>query len=164
MSRKGLTFASGLRNVLRQDPDIIMVGEIRDHETAVMAIQSALTGHLVFSTLHTNDAASAVTRLLDLGIEPYLVSSSLLAVLAQRLVPKLCTTCATEHEFTSEERKQLGLAADSTYISRYHAGPGCTACRNTGYRGRVAIGELLIVDEAIRGRIQTRAGTCHRNP
>jgi general secretion pathway protein E len=155
--KKGLTFASGLRNVLRQDPDIIMVGEIRDHETAVMAIQSALTGHLVFSTLHTNDAASAVTRLLDLGIEPYLVSSSVLAVLAQRLVRKVCSSCAVEKELTAEERETLGLTADSQATLRYRAGPGCSACRNTGYRGRVAICELLRVDDSIRRQIQSRA-------
>jgi general secretion pathway protein E len=155
--KKGMTFATGLRNVLRQDPDIIMVGEIRDHETAVMAIQSALTGHLVFSTLHTNDAASAVTRLLDLGIEPYLVSSSLLAVLAQRLIRKVCSSCATEREFSDQERRQLALASDGPERRHYRAGPGCEACRKTGYRGRVAICELLIVDETIRGRIQARS-------
>jgi general secretion pathway protein E len=156
-AKKGLTFASGLRNVLRQDPDIIMVGEIRDQETAVMAIQSALTGHLVFSTLHTNDAASAVTRLLDLGIEPYLVSSSLLAVLAQRLVRKVCASCATEQKLTAEDGDQLGLTVASEPILRYRSGPGCPACRSTGYRGRVAICELLRVDESIRRQIQARA-------
>jgi general secretion pathway protein E len=155
--KKGLTFASGLRNVLRQDPDIIMVGEIRDHETAVMAIQSALTGHLVFSTLHTNDAASAVTRLLDLGIEPYLVSSSLLAVLAQRLVRKVCSKCAIEHEMTKDERAQLGLSDHAETTLRYRAGHGCPTCRNTGYRGRVGICELLSVDESIRRHIHSRA-------
>jgi general secretion pathway protein E len=155
--KKGLTFASGLRNVLRQDPDIIMVGEIRDHETAVMAIQSALTGHLVFSTLHTNDAASAVTRLLDLGIEPYLVSSSLLAVLAQRLVRKVCAKCGTEKSLTLDDRSQLGLSEASSPELRYRAGSGCSACRNTGFRGRVAICELLRVDDMIRRSIQARA-------
>lgn len=155
--KKGLTFASGLRNVLRQDPDIIMVGEIRDHETAVMAIQSALTGHLVFSTLHTNDAASAVARLMDLGIEPYLVSSSLLAVLAQRLIRKVCPDCATDRQLTDEEQRQLGIGSGRQERGYYRAGLGCDACRKTGYRGRVAICELLIVDETIRGRIQSRA-------
>ncbi len=106
-TKKGLTFASGLRNVLRQDPDIIMVGEIRDHETAVMAIQSALTGHLVFSTLHTNDAASAVTRMLDLGIEPYLLSSSLLGVMAQRLVRQVCCDCYRKYVPTEDEQSLL---------------------------------------------------------
>jgi general secretion pathway protein E len=131
--KKGMTFASGLRSVLRQDPDIIMVGEIRDGETAVMAIQSALTGHLVFSTLHTNDAASAIARLLDLGIEPYLLASSLMGVLAQRLVRRVCPACG-------------GRAARA-----------CDECRRTGYRGRVGIFELLRVDESIRQRIQARA-------
>jgi len=157
-NKKGLTFASGLRNVLRQDPDIIMVGEIRDQETAVMAIQSALTGHLVFSTLHTNDAASAVTRLLDLGIEPYLVSSSLLAVLAQRLVRKVCIKCAADQPFSSAEREQLGLGDAKPSLEVFRSGAGCSFCRNTGFRGRVAISELLVVDESIRTQIQARAG------
>jgi general secretion pathway protein E len=156
-TKKGLTFASGLRNVLRQDPDIIMVGEIRDQETAVMAIQSALTGHLVFSTLHTNDAASAVTRLLDLGIEPYLVSSSLLAVLAQRLVRKVCAECATEQMLTAEDAERLGIARHEDGKDTYRLGSGCPACRQTGYRGRIAICELLIIDASIRERIEARA-------
>ncbi|QDT07415.1 Type II secretion system protein E [Rubripirellula lacrimiformis] len=134
-TKKGMTFASGLRSVLRQDPDIIMLGEIRDEETAVMAVQSALTGHLVFSTLHTNDAASAVTRMLDLGIEPYLVSSSLLAVLAQRLVRRVCTECR-------------GVAELAVH---------CRNCRGTGYRGREGIYELLVLDDSIRDLIQQRA-------
>lgn len=128
--KKGMTFAAGLRSVLRQDPDIIMVGEIRDAETASMSVQASLTGHLVFSTLHTNDAASAVTRLLDLGIEPYLVSSSLVAVLAQRLVRRICGDCA---------------------------GAGCSQCRQTGFRGRLGIFELLTVNDDIRLLIQNRA-------
>ncbi len=136
--KKGMTFATGLRSVLRQDPDIIMVGEIRDRETAVMAIQASLTGHLVFSTLHTNDAASAVTRLLDLGIEPYLVSSSLVASLAQRLVRRLCPDCRME-------------GPDG------YAAVGCEACRHTGFRGRVGIFELLLLDETCRELIQNRA-------
>ncbi len=153
--KKGLTFASGLRNVLRQDPDVIMVGEIRDHETAVMAIQSSLTGHLVFSTLHTNDSASAVTRLLDLGIEPYLVSSSLLAVLAQRLVRRICSAC--RRETTVEAACSEWLQARQGYApQRVFAGTGCDACRQTGYRGRDGIFEFLIVDEACRALIQSR--------
>lgn len=155
--KKGMTFASGLRNVLRQDPDIIMVGEIRDHETAVMAIQSALTGHLVFSTLHTNDAASAVARLLDLGIEPYLVSSSLLAVMAQRLVRKVCQNCGTNETLTSDQSEQLGISPESLTGRNYRRGAGCDACRKTGYRGRLAICELLVVQDSIRQRIQTQA-------
>ena len=152
--RKGMTFASGLRSVLRQDPDIIMLGEIRDHETAVMAIQSSLTGHMVFSTLHTNDAPSAVTRLLDLGIEPYLASSSLLAVLAQRLVRRICPTCRTSITVSDQQRKATGLSPE---ISNVFHGIGCDECRNTGYQGRFGIFELLMVTEAIQHGIQKDA-------
>jgi len=155
-TKKGLTFASGLRNVLRQDPDIIMVGEIRDHETAVMAIQSALTGHLVFSTLHTNDAASAVTRMLDLGIEPYLLSSSLLSVLAQRLIRKVCKHCGDKRPPTADELDLLQEAAGDAQQSLM-VGAGCDACRQSGYRGRLGIFELLMVDDVVRDKIQTRA-------
>jgi general secretion pathway protein E len=144
-TKKGMTFASGLRSVLRQDPDIIMLGEIRDRETAVMAIQSALTGHMVFSTLHTNDAASTVTRLLDLGIEPYLVASSVLAVMAQRLVRRSCSVC-------HGEAATAGVVADPMKQTFR-----CKACRDTGYRGREGIYELLIVDDAIRELIQSRS-------
>ena len=122
-----------------------------------MAIQSALTGHLVFSTLHTNDAASAVARLMDLGIEPYLLSSSLLAVLAQRLVRKVCVACSADRDFSPEERRQLGFVSEDQDRHHYRAGSGCDQCRKTGYRGRVAICELLIVDQMIRGRVQARA-------
>jgi general secretion pathway protein E len=155
--KKGMTFASGLRSVLRQDPDIIMVGEIRDHETAVMAIQSALTGHLVLSTLHTNDAASAVTRLLDLGIEPYLLTSSLVGVVAQRLVRRVCPGCAGPATPTAEELHQLGLRSSDAVSVR--AGAGCSVCRRTGYRGRVGLFELLVVDDALRRRIESRASS-----
>ncbi len=147
--KKGMTFASGLRNVLRQDPDIIMVGEIRDEETAVMAIQASLTGHLVFSTLHTNDAASAVTRMLDLGIEPYLLASSLVAALAQRLVRRICPECRTEVSSTIHSTSPK----DNT---ESHNGTGCDACRQTGYQGRVGLFELLSVDERIRDIVQSK--------
>jgi general secretion pathway protein E len=153
--KKGMTFASGLRSVLRQDPDVIMVGEIRDHETATMAIQSALTGHLVFSTLHTNDAASAVTRLLDLGIEPYLVASSLVGVLAQRLVRRICPECGRSCEPTATELRWLGVGQDEA--AQVKMGGGCTACRLTGYRGRLGTFELITLDEPIRRLIQARA-------
>ena len=153
--RKGMTFASGLRNVLRQDPDVIMVGEIRDRETATMAIQSSLTGHLVFSTLHTNDAASAVTRLLDLGIEPYLVASSLVGVLAQRLVRRVCPRCAAPRVPDEPELRWLGVARDAA--AQMRRGGGCDACRRTGYRGRVGAFELIVIDEALRALIQSRA-------
>ena len=148
--RKGMTFASGLRSVLRQDPDIIMVGEIRDRETAVLAIQSALTGHLVFSTLHTNDAASAVTRLLDLGIEPYLVSSSLVGVMAQRLVRRVCESCAKNYEPSPGELEDLGVGEEDREAFLAREGEGCPSCRETGYRGRVGLFELLTVTDSVR--------------
>ncbi len=154
--KKGMTFARGLRNVLRQDPDIIMVGEIRDEETAVMAIQASLTGHLVFSTLHTNDAASAVTRLLDLGIEPYLVSSSLIAALAQRLVRKICPDCRTMYA-PNQRREQLARLGVADREAPVAKGSGCEACRQTGYRGRLGLFELLAVDEQCRELIQRRS-------
>jgi general secretion pathway protein E len=150
--KKGMTFASGLRSVLRQDPDVIMVGEIRDRETATMAIQSAMTGHLVFSTLHTNDAASAVTRLLDLGVEPYLLASSLVGVLAQRLVRKVCDQCGRSLEATATEIQWLASAGQKIDLRK---GSGCESCRRTGYRGRVGIFELMSVDEPVRKHIQS---------
>ncbi|HZK81946.1 MAG TPA: GspE/PulE family protein, partial [Humisphaera sp.] len=153
--KKGMTFASGLRSVLRQDPDIIMIGEIRDHETAVMAIQSALTGHLVFSTLHTNDAASAVARLLDLGIEPYLLASSLIGVLAQRLLRRICPECGASAP--ADDIARLLPDAQAVNTTSVVVATGCPACRQTGYRGRLGIFELLLVDEAIRRHIQERA-------
>ncbi|MFO8014773.1 MAG: type II secretion system ATPase GspE [Phycisphaerae bacterium] len=156
-TKKGMTVASGLRSVLRQDPDIVMVGEIRDHETAVMAIQSALTGHLVFSTLHTNDAASAVTRLLDLGIEPYLVSSSLVGVLAQRLVRRVCTHCARPHAPDPAELQTLRYEPTAGERAGFRKGEGCQACRRTGYHGRTGCFELLTVDDDIRRLVQSNA-------
>ncbi len=152
--KKGMTFASGLRSVLRQDPDIVMIGEIRDHETAIMAIQAALTGHLVFSTLHTNDAASSVTRLLDLGIEPYLVSSSLVGVLAQRLVRRICPQCAKPYTPKPAELETLRYAPGAEELAGFRKGAGCDACRGTGYHGRQGCFELLVVDDEIRTRIQ----------
>jgi len=148
--KKGMTFAGGLRSVLRQDPDIVMIGEIRDQETAVMAIQSALTGHLVFSTLHTNDAASAVTRLLDLGIEPYLVSSSLMGVLAQRLVRRVCSHCAEPYTPLQSELDALRYAPNPKLFENFRKGKGCEECRGTGYHGRAGCFELLTVDDEIR--------------
>jgi general secretion pathway protein E len=158
--KKGMTFASGLRSVLRQDPDVIMVGEVRDRETAAMAIQSALTGHLVFSTLHTNDAPSAVARLLDLGVEPYLVASSLVGVLAQRLVRRVCDECAQSGApgagdgATSGGNPGRDGGSDATSVRR---GPGCASCRGSGYRGRLGIFELLEVDDTVRGHVQRRS-------
>ncbi len=154
--KKGMTFASGLRSVLRQDPDVIMVGEIRDRETATMAIQSALTGHLVFSTLHTNDAASAVARLLDLGIESYLVASCLVGVLAQRLVRRVCAHCAAVPALSEEALAWLGMPGRAE-MSSMRQGRGCQECRDSGYRGRIGIFELLSVDEPVRRHIQARS-------
>jgi general secretion pathway protein E len=153
-----LTFASGLRSVLRQDPDVVMVGEIRDVETAKIAIQAALTGHLVFSTLHTNDSCAAITRLLDMGIEPFLVSSSLIAVMAQRLVRRICTACAVPYTPSMEELRQLGVASDRLEGNTvYRTGPGCAECKRTGYRGRTGIHELLIIDDDVRNLIMKAA-------
>ncbi len=149
-----LTFASGLRSILRQDPDIIMVGEIRDGETASIAIQASLTGHLVLSTLHTNDSASAVTRLVDMGIEPFLVASSLSAVIAQRLVRRLCPDCRVPYAPSRAQWEELGLSGAPT--APFHAAKGCAACKNTGYRGRVGIFEILLADDRMRSLILTR--------
>ena len=157
--RIDLTFANGLRSILRQDPDVIMVGEIRDRETAEIAIQASLTGHLVLSTLHTNDAASAVTRLLDMGIEPFLISSSVLAMMAQRLVRVLCPECRQPGRPEAETLRELGLAPDDASVARgeWFLSRGCDGCRGTGYRGRTGIYELLPVDDPIRRLIMEQA-------
>ncbi|HSN68270.1 MAG TPA: GspE/PulE family protein, partial [Thermoanaerobaculia bacterium] len=149
----GITFASALRTILRQDPDIIMVGEIRDGETAQNAIQAALTGHLVFATLHTNDAASSVTRLIDLGIEPFLISSSLIGSMAQRLIRTICRDCKRNRPLTLEEAAMLNLQAPPGKRIIVKEGAGCIRCRNTGYFGRSGIFELLPIDNAIRDLI-----------
>ncbi len=157
-SKIDFTFANGLRAILRQDPDVVMVGEIRDAETAEIAIQASLTGHLVFSTLHTNDAAGAITRLIDMGIEPFLVASSLLAVVAQRLVRKLCLACREEYELTDMELRELG-ADPEKITSRRAFRPGtkpCAVCQNLRYRGRSGIHELLIIDDQVRSLILQR--------
>ncbi len=149
-----LTFASGLRSILRQDPDVIMVGEIRDLETAEIAIQAALTGHLVFSTLHTNDSFGAMTRLLDMGIEPFLVSSSVIAVMAQRLVRRVCSGCREPYQPAREELEELGISPQRMMgHTIYKPGAGCNQCKRTGYRGRTGIHELLVVDDEIRGLV-----------
>ncbi|HET7319334.1 MAG TPA: ATPase, T2SS/T4P/T4SS family, partial [Nitrospirota bacterium] len=144
-----LTFAAGLRSVLRQDPDVILVGEIRDSETAEIAIQAALTGHLVFSTLHTNDAAGAVTRLLDMKVEPFLISSSVIAILAQRLVRVLCKECREAYPITAGEIAELEIKTVAKGATVYRA-KGCETCFHTGYLGRSAIYELLTVDDEMR--------------
>jgi general secretion pathway protein E len=149
----GLTFAAGLRSFLRQDPDVIMVGEIRDRETAEIAIQASLTGHLVFSTVHTNDAASAITRLVDMGVEPFLVASSLMALMAQRLVRRVCHQCREAYRPTAEELKEVGLTPEGVARAgnpTIYRAKGCDACAGTGYRGRTGIYELLMVDDDIR--------------
>ncbi|WP_035245028.1 type II secretion system ATPase GspE [Desulfogranum mediterraneum] len=146
----GLTFANGLRTIVRQDPDIILVGEIRDLETAEIAIQAALTGHLVFSTLHTNDAASAVTRLIDMGVEPFLVSSSVNAILAQRLVRQICPDCRESFEPSQEYLAKAGLSLEELGGRLLHRGVGCQACFDTGYRGRIGIFELMILSDELK--------------
>lgn len=154
-SKIGLTFAAGLRSILRQDPDVIMVGEIRDKETAHIAIESALTGHLVFSTLHTNDAPSAINRLTDMGIEPFLTSSALAGVLAQRLVRKLCPKCKTAFHPDAETLKSLNIRVSPNYT--FYGAKGCPHCNNKGYKGRLAIYELLQVNDEIRHLTVERA-------
>lgn len=150
-----LTFAAGLRSILRQDPDVIMIGEIRDRETAEIAIHASLTGHLVFSTLHTNDAASAATRLIDMGIEPFLVASSVVAVLAQRLLRRICPDCKRPYRASEEELSRLDLPPGSA-VTLYR-GAGCAACSQTGYRGRTGIFELMVLDDDIRRLIGGKA-------
>jgi len=145
-TKVGLTFASGLRSILRQDPDIIMVGEIRDSETADIALRSALTGHLLLSTLHTNDATSSLSRLMDMGIENFLISSTLLGVLAQRLTRKLCVHCKEEALLPSVVTEEIGVPADKLYFKAV----GCKECDFTGYKGRQAIGELFIIDDSVK--------------
>ena len=153
-----MTFARGLRAILRQDPDVVMVGEIRDLETAQIAVQASLTGHMVFSTLHTNTAVGAITRLRDMGVEPFLLSSSLLAVLAQRLVRVLCPQCKQAHTATHSERTQLGADADPQGAPPSIYSPkGCKACNHSGYSGRTGIYELVVIDEGLRSMIHDLA-------
>lgn len=152
----GLTFARTLRAFLRQDPDIIMVGEIRDIETAEIAVQASLTGHLVFSTLHTNDAAGAITRLIDMGVEPFLISSTLEAVLGQRLVRTICKECRTSYEPEDEQLEQLGLTRDQIQGRPFYFGAGCTKCNDTGYKGRRGIYEYFRISDPIRALIAER--------
>jgi type IV pilus assembly protein PilB len=155
----GMTFGKALRAFLRQDPDIIMVGEMRDLETAQISIQASLTGHLVLSTLHTNDATGAITRMIDMGVEPFLISSTLMAVLAQRLVRTICQNCRTPFEPTEEQLSLLNLSAHDLGDKAFHYGRGCATCNDTGYKGRKGIFELLIISEALRLLINERAPT-----
>ncbi|MBW2708999.1 MAG: Flp pilus assembly complex ATPase component TadA, partial [Deltaproteobacteria bacterium] len=152
-SKIGLTFAKGLRSIVRQDPDVILVGEVRDLETAEIAIQSALTGHLVFSTLHTNDSAGAVTRLIDMGIESFLVTSSVSAILAQRLVRVICPQCREAYTPDGESLQKIGIAPEMSEGITIYRGRGCPACLNTGFRGRTGIFEFMLLDEKIKNLI-----------
>jgi len=154
-----ITFASALRTVLRQDPDIIMVGEIRDTETAEHAVQAALTGHLVLSTLHTNDAASSITRLLDLGIPHFLITSTLIGVLAQRLVREICRHCIEEYVPTADEAALLRMPLDKLQQYRFKRGKGCLHCRTTGYSGRVGVYEVLPMTDKVRALVTAQAGS-----
>jgi type IV pilus assembly protein PilB len=151
--KAGLTFTEALRSILRQDPDKIMVGEIRDYPTAELAIRAALTGHLVLSTLHTNDAPSSVVRLLDMGVPPFMISSSLVAVVAQRLLRKLCPSCKIETQLQPDVAHSLGVQPGL----RIYAPKGCDNCRNTGYKGRVAVTEIMQVDDDVKALINAGA-------
>ncbi len=155
----GLTFARCLRAFLRQDPDIILVGEIRDLETATIAIQASLTGHLVFTTLHTNDAPSTIARMVDLGVEPFLITATLEAIVAQRLVRKICTHCKKPFEPTEEMLMELNLTPDDVKGKKFYYGEGCEFCNNTGYRGRMGIYEIMVIDDELRDMIVHQAST-----
>ncbi len=149
----GMTFAAALRAFLRQDPNIIMVGEIRDLETGGIAIKAALTGHLVLSTLHTNDAASTITRMIDMGIEPFNVASAVNLIVAQRLVRRICETCKEEHEYSEEELAALGISPKEASEIEFHKGAGCDACGRTGYRGRQGLYEVMALTPELRRMI-----------
>ncbi len=155
--KAGLTFATALRSILRQDPDVIMIGEIRDTETAEIAIRSAITGHLVLSTLHTNDAAGAITRLIDMGIEPYLVSSAVVGVIAQRLARRICDNCKTSYKASDREKQLVGIEEDKDFT--LYKGRGCAVCNKTGYRGRIPIYEIMTVTSDIKELINKKASS-----
>jgi len=155
----GLTFARRLRHILRQDPDIILVGEIRDLETAEIAAQASLTGHLVFTTLHTNDAPSSIARLLDLGVEPFLITATLEGIVSQRLVRKICESCKTPFEPTDAQLMELALGPEDVKGKKFYYGRGCDRCNNTGYKGRIAIFEIMVFNDEIRDLIMNRAST-----
>ncbi len=155
----GLTFARCLRSILRQDPDIILVGEIRDKETSEIAAQASLTGHLVFTTLHTNDAPGAVARLLDLGMEPFLITATIEGVVAQRLVRRICMNCRTEYRPEEEQLLELGLTREDVKDKKFYYGRGCDICNNTGYRGRLGIFEIMVFNDEIRELIMNNAST-----
>ena len=146
----GLTFASGLRSLLRQSPDVVLVGEIRDQETADIAVKAALTGHLVFSTLHTNSAAGAMTRLVDMGVEPFLIASSVIAVAAQRLIRKICQNCKKPFEITEDVYQRLKLKPEDWKDVKTFKGTGCEKCNGSGYHGRMAVIEVLTMNQELR--------------
>ena len=154
-----MTFARILRAMLRQDPDVILVGEIRDQETAKIAIEAALTGHLVFSTLHTNDAPSSIARLLDLGLEPFLVTASVEGIVAQRLVRRICLNCKTEYTPAEEQLMELGLRNEDVEGRIFYYGKGCENCNNTGYKGRQGLYEIMHLDDEMRDLIVQHAST-----
>jgi type IV pilus assembly protein PilB len=155
----GVTYAACLRSILRQDPDMILVGEIRDRDTAQIAIEASLTGHVVFSTLHTNDAPLAITRLVDIGVEPFLIAATLEGVVAQRLVRRVCTECKTWYEPSVEILREMDIPPEQVAGKKFAYGKGCTACNGTGYRGRMAIFEIMMVSDSIREQIMDRAPT-----
>jgi type IV pilus assembly protein PilB len=155
----GLTFARCLRSILRQDPDVILVGEIRDLETAQIAAQASLTGHVVFTTLHTNDAPSSVARLLDMGIEPFLITATVEGIVAQRLIRKTCEHCKTQFEPSEAQIAELQLTPDNVKGKRFFYGRGCKRCNGTGYRGRTGIFEIMVFNDAIRDLVMNQAST-----
>jgi general secretion pathway protein E len=152
-SKIGLTFAAGLRSILRQDPDVVMIGEIRDRETAEIAIQASLTGHLVISTLHTNDSASSATRLIDMGVEPFLVASSTIGIIAQRLCRTLCKECRERHVPSDFELTQLGVSREQIKDHVIYRPKGCSSCLDTGYQGRTGLHEILMISDEVRSMI-----------
>ena len=155
----GLTFARCLRHILRQDPDVVMVGEIRDLETAEIAAQASLTGHIVFTTLHTNDAPTAIARILDLGIEPFLITATLEGIISQRLVRRICNKCKTTYEPTEVQLIELGLTPDKLNGKKFYYGRGCSKCNNTGYRGRTALFEIMVFNDELRELVMEQAST-----
>jgi general secretion pathway protein E/type IV pilus assembly protein PilB len=155
----GMSFPAALRSILRQAPNIIMIGEIRDAETANIAINAALTGHLVFSTLHTNDAPSAVARLVDIGVQPFLVSSAVRAIVAQRLIRKICPNCKQPYELTEAEQESLGIDYTQLAEANVSVGAGCDNCKHMGYKGRAGIFEIFLVDDEVRHLVNNKANT-----
>jgi len=154
-----MTFPAALRSILRQAPNIIMIGEIRDLETASIATNASLTGHLVFSTLHTNDAPSAIARLIDIGVQPFLVASSLRAIMAQRLVRRICPNCRQSAELTESEMRTLRIEPGQLRDAQVMRGKGCEQCRGTGYKGRMGIFEIFVIDDEVRHMINKRSAT-----